>query len=129
MHEEANSSYLNTGAKADLYSGTTLRAHHYFIGNTPTFEMVDAATGLSIGIIHGKVTAKAAVGRQADDGGFGAVADLLLDAFGGEGMVPAPGLPVISIPSHVSLADLCQELPMHARPVRDACMAIMQGQA
>ena len=122
LHAEADSSYLNTGAKADLYSGTVLRAHHYFVGSTPTFEMVDTATGLSVGIVHGKPAAKAAVARQPDDGGFGSVADLLLTAFGGEGRGPCTErYHARYLPCFFPL--MGSMLSPASAPVRPACMS------
>lgn len=81
---EANSSYLNTGAVANLYFGGVIGAHHFFDSQGPVFELADGA-----GLVHGKVLTKEAAPRQADDGGFGSVAELLLVAHGGQGARPA----------------------------------------
>ncbi len=38
-----------------------------------------------MGLVHGKLMANATTPTQSDDGGFGSVASLLLQAFGAEG--------------------------------------------
>ncbi len=68
---------------ANLYEGSVIRAHHFFDSQGPVFELVDGA-----GLVHGKVLTKQASPRQADDGGFGSVAELLLVASGGQGARP-----------------------------------------
>ena len=85
---ESNSAYQDTGAVADLYQGATLSAHHYFNAQgLPTFATFDTATGAQTGIVSGRPLATAAAPRQADDGGFGSVAELLLGAVNAEGDV------------------------------------------
>ncbi len=68
---------------ANLYEGSVVRAHHFFDSQGPVFELIDGA-----GLVHGKVLTKQASPRQADDGGFGSVAELLLVASGGQGARP-----------------------------------------
>lgn len=68
---------------ANLYEGSVIRAHHFFDSQGPVFELIDGA-----GLVHGKVLTKQASPRQADDGGFGSVAELLLVASGGQGARP-----------------------------------------
>ncbi len=96
---ETNSSYLNTGAVANLYDGSVVRAHHFFDSQGPVFELVDGA-----GLVHGTVLTKQASPRQADDGGFGSVAELLLVARDGEGARPCG---VLGQRAVSTLADLC----------------------
>jgi len=68
---------------ANLYEVSVVRAHHFFDSQGPVFELIDGA-----GLVHGKVLTKQASPRQADDGGFGSVAELLLVASGGQGARP-----------------------------------------
>ncbi|BDA42825.1 hypothetical protein COCOBI_03-7180 [Coccomyxa sp. Obi] len=83
-----NGTYMNTGAVADLYDGTTKTARHFFdASGTPTWQIFDPNTGAIQGMVQGAVKAKAARQRQQDDGGFGSVDALLLTASGGTGVL------------------------------------------
>lgn len=82
-----NGTYMNTGAVADLYDGTSKIARHFSdASGKPTWQIFDPNTGAIQGMVQGAVKAKAARQRQQDDGGFGSVDALLLTASGGTGM-------------------------------------------
>ncbi|EIE24538.1 hypothetical protein COCSUDRAFT_46842 [Coccomyxa subellipsoidea C-169] len=85
---QQNGTYLNIGAVADLYDGTTKTARHFFDANDKaTWVIFDPATGAVQGTVQGTVKAKAARQRQVDDGGFGSVDALLLTATQGTGVL------------------------------------------
>ncbi|CAK0750586.1 hypothetical protein CVIRNUC_002002 [Coccomyxa viridis] len=83
---QKSTSYLNTGARADLYSNSTLkRAIHFFDdASHPTWILL-SPTGSQEGMVHGRIIARSPMPASSDDGGFGSVDALLLKAFGGEG--------------------------------------------
>lgn len=90
---ETNGTYLNTGAVADLYTGLTKTARHFFdAASKPTFIIFDPSTGAIQGTVQGSVKAKAARQRQQDDGGFGSVDALLLTAHNGTGENITPAI-------------------------------------
>lgn len=78
----ANSQYTLFGAMADLFKFNTtdlVGLHHFNAQDKPEFFNIDA-NGNVIGSVVGSPNRNLAVSRQSDDGGFGSVPELLLNA-------------------------------------------------
>ncbi|CAL5227783.1 g10805 [Coccomyxa viridis] len=59
--------------------------HFFDAAGEATWVIIDPSTGAQEGLVHGRPVATAQTPSQPDDGGFGSVASLLLQAHGGEG--------------------------------------------
>ncbi|KAK9805971.1 hypothetical protein WJX73_010008 [Symbiochloris irregularis] len=78
----SNSKYTLYGAMADLFKGNTSQLvglHHFNDQDKPEFFNIDS-NGNVLGSVVGSPNRKTTPPRQADDGGFGSVDELLLNA-------------------------------------------------
>ena len=85
---ESDTKYSNTGATANLFKGSdTLISHHFFnSAGQPTFVQLDTS-GNVVGSVSGKKVASSDQVKQADDGGFGSVPELLLSTVEASGVL------------------------------------------